>query len=45
MKFADPKRIAPVESADDRLGVVFERPTVLRARGWGRLAYFEPIQD
>lgn len=31
--------------ADDRLGVVFERPTVLRARGWGRLAYFEPIQD
>lgn len=28
--------------ADPAAGVVFEPPALLRARGWGRLRYFEP---
>lgn len=31
--------------ADDRIGVVVETPAELRARGWGRLRFYEPAQD
>ncbi len=31
--------------ADDRIGVVTETPAEIRARGWGRLRFYEPAQD
>lgn len=31
--------------ADDRLGVVFETPAQLKARGWGRLRFYLPADQ